>query len=324
MSPPNRRAAVPEPATRTARAPGLDAAATTTPPPGRSPLGRRVGRLFVRLFERPRGRLATAGVAALVLAAVLAPWLTPYDPAAQLGIETLAGRAPSLAHPFGTDPYSRDVFSRVLYGARVSLSVAVVSTLLSVTVATLYGAVSGFRGGRVDALMMRVVDGAMAVPRVLLLLAIGALWGGLTRLQLVLLLGLTQWFGVSRLVRAEVLVARGEEYVTSARALGASEWRVLFRHVLPNVLSPVLVAATIGVSNVIALEAGLSYLGFGIRPPAPSWGNIIQDGSDQVANLWWVSLFPGLAIVLTVACFTALGDALRDVTETRQGVGERG
>ena len=290
----------------------------------RSPLGRRVRRLFVRLFERPRGRLATAGVVVLVLAALCAPWLTPYDPSAQLGIETLAGRAPSLAHPFGTDPYSRDVLSRVLYGARVSLSVAVISTLLSMTVATLYGAVAGFRGGAVDALMMRVVDGAMAVPRVLLLLAVGALWGGLTRLQLVLLLGLTQWFPVSRLVRAEVLVARGEEYVTSARALGASEWRVLFRHVLPNVLSPVLVAATIGVSNVVALEAGLSYLGFGIRPPAPSWGNIIQDGSDQVANLWWVSLFPGLAIVLTVACFTALGDALRDVTETRQGVGERG
>jgi ABC-type dipeptide/oligopeptide/nickel transport system permease subunit len=119
-------------------------------------------------------------------------------------------------------------------------------------------------------------------------------------------------------VRAEVLVARGEDYVTSARALGAGEWRVLFRHVLPNVLSPVLVAATIGVSHVVALEAGLSYLGFGVRPPAPSWGSIIQDGSDQVAALWWVSFFPGLAIVLTVACFTALGDALRDVTESPQ------
>lgn len=285
---------------------------------GDRPLARRVRRLLARLFERPRGRVATFGVLALVVAALCAPLLTPYDPSAQLGIETLAGRAPSLAHPFGTDPYSRDVLSRVMYGARISLAVAVLSTLLSITVATLYGAVAGFRGGRVDAVMMRFVDGAMAVPRVLLLLAVGALWGGLTTLQLVLLLGLTQWFPVSRLVRAEVLVARGEEYVTSARALGAGESRVLFRHVLPNVLSPVLVAAMIGVSNVITLEAGLSYLGFGIRPPAPSWGNIIQDGSDQVAALWWVSLFPGLAIVLTVACFTALGDALRDVMDTRQ------
>lgn len=286
--------------------------------PWRGPLARRVRRLFARLFVLPRGRLATAGVVALMLAAGLAPWLTPYDPSAQLGIETLAGRAPSLAHPFGTDPYSRDVLSRVLYGARISLAVAVLSTLLSVTVATLYGAVAGFRGGRLDAVMMRIVDGGMAVPRVLLVLAVGALWGGLTRFQLVMLLGLTQWFPVSRLVRAEVLVTRTEDYITSARALGASEWRVLFRHIVPNVLSPVLVAATIGVSNVIALEAGLSYLGFGVRPPAPSWGNIIQDGSDQVAALWWVSLFPGLAIVLTVACFTALGDALRDVTDTRQ------
>lgn len=285
---------------------------------GDRPLARRVRRLLARLFEGPRGRVATAGVLALVVVALFAPLLAPFDPSAQLGIETLAGQAPSLAHPFGTDPYSRDVLSRVMYGARISLAVAVLSTLLSITVATLYGAVAGFRGGRVDALMMRFVDGAMAVPRVLLLLAVGALWGGLTTLQLVLLLGLTQWFPVSRLVRAEVLVARNEEYVTSARALGAGESRVLFRHVLPNVLSPVLVAAMIGVSNVITLEAGLSYLGFGIRPPAPSWGNIIQDGSDQVAALWWVSLFPGLAIVLTVACFTALGDALRDVMDTRQ------
>ena len=285
---------------------------------GDRPLARRVRRLLARLFERPRGRVATAGVLALVVAALFAPLLTPYDPSAQLGIETLAGQAPSLAHPFGTDPYSRDVLSRVMYGARISLAVAVLSTLLSITVATLYGAVAGFRGGRVDALMMRFVDGAMAVPRVLLLLAVGALWGGLTTLQLVLLLGLTQWFPVSRLVRAEVLVARSEEYVTSARALGAGESRVLFRHVLPNVLSPVLVAAMIGVSNVITLEAGLSYLGFGIRPPAPSWGNIIQDGSDQVAALWWVSLFPGLAIVLTVATFNALGDVLRDVVEGAQ------
>ena len=278
----------------------------------------RLRRLLGRLVSLPRGRVALAGAVLLIGCALLAPWLAPFDPAAHLDLVALKGQPPSLAHPFGTDQYSRDVLSRVLYGARVSLAVGFLATAVSVTVGTAYGIVAGYHGGAIDALLMRLVDVALAVPRVLLLLAVGALWGGLSLGAFVLLLGLTQWFHVSRLVRAESRAVRAEDYVTSARGLGAGTWRILTHHVLPNVLSPVLVAATLGVANVIVLEAGLSFLGVGVQPPTPSWGNIILDGADEVAAHWWISIFPGLAIVATVACLNALGDALRDVMDTRQ------
>lgn len=288
--------------------------AVAAPPP---PSGRVRG-LLRHVWRRPSGRSALAGLALLVACALFAPILAPYDPTAQLDVVALKSQAPSLAHPFGTDQYSRDVLSRVLFGARVSLAVGFLATLVSVTVGTTYGIVSGYVGGVVDGVMMRAVDAALAVPRVLLLLAIGALWPSLPIGVFVLLLGLTQWFHLSRLVRAESSLARKEEYVTSARALGASGWRVMWRHILPNVTSPVLVAATLGVANAIVIEAGLSFLGVGVRPPTPSWGNIILDGADDVAALWWISIFPGLAILATVACLNALGDALRDVMDTRQ------
>ena len=274
--------------------------------------------LVRRVWARPSGRAALAGLAILVACALLAPWIAPYDPTTQLDVVGLKSRAPSLAHPFGTDQYSRDVLSRVLFGARVSLSVGFLATLVSITVGTTYGVVSGYVGGVLDATMMRAVDAALAVPRVLLLLSIGALWPALPLSVFVLLIGLTQWFHLSRLVRAEASVVRGEEYITSARALGAGGWRIMWRHVLPNVSSPVLVAATLGIANAIVLEAGLSFLGVGVHPPTPSWGNIILDGADDVAALWWISIFPGLAILATVACLNALGDALREVMDTRQ------
>jgi len=296
----------------------LPGAAPSPRPPAPAPLAGRAERLLHRLWQRRQGRLAILGLALLGACAIFAPWLAPYDPSAQLDIVALKGRPPSAAHPFGTDPYSRDVLSRVLYGARVSLAVGVLAAAVSITVGTAYGLVAGYRGGRTDALMMRLVDAALSVPRVLLLLAIVALWGTLPFLPFVLLLGLTQWFHVSRLVRAETLTLRNEEYVTSARALGASEWRVMTRHVLPNVLSPVLAASTLIVASVIMLEASLSFLGVGLRPPAASWGSVIQDGADDVAALWWVSIFPGLAILFTLACLNALGDALREVMDARQ------
>jgi len=276
-------------------------------------------RLALRRLLVSRGAvLGLVTIGALVLAGGLAPLLAPYDPASQPDIVALRSRPPSLAHPFGTDPYSRDVLSRMLYGARVSLGVATLAVLVSATVGTAYGAVAGFAGGRVDAVMMRAVDALLAVPRVLLLIAVLALWGGVPLPVLVLLLGLTGWFGVSRLVRAQVLALREREFVVAAHALGAGGFRVLARHVLPNALSPVIVAATLGVGHTIVLEAGLSYLGVGVRQPQASWGSIIQDGADQIVTHWWISLFPGLAIVLTVMALTAVGDALRDALDPRQ------
>jgi peptide/nickel transport system permease protein len=294
--------------------PVLPPTAAAKPPSDGGPL-----RLAVRRFRANRGAaLGLAALLVLVAVSLLAPLLSPYDPVAQPDIVALRSQPPSLAHPFGTDQYSRDVLSRVLYGSRVSLGVATLAVIIATTVGTVYGAVAGFVGGRTDAFMMRAVDALLAIPRVLLLIVVVALWRGVSLPVLVVLLGLTGWFGVSRLVRAQVLALGEREFVTAARALGASGRRVLLRHILPNALTPVIVAATLGVGNAIAIEAGLSYLGLGVQQPLASWGNIIQDGADQVAVHWWISLFPGLAIVLTMMALNAVGDGLRDALDPRQ------
>lgn len=264
-----------------------------------------------------------ATLVALVAAALLAPLIAPFDPNAQPDIVGLARRAPSLAHPFGTDGFSRDVLSRVLFGARVSLGVATLAVLLSVSVGTAYGALAGYVGGWVDSVMMRLIDALMAIPRVLLMILALALWGRIALPTLVLLLGLTGWFGTSRLVRARVRALARHDFTLAARALGARNRRVLWRHILPNALSPVLVAATLGIGSVIVLEAGLSYLGLGVQPPHASWGNIIHDGSDSPLRSWWIALFPGLAMLATVLAFNVLGDALHEALEPRGGAAAR-
>lgn len=270
-----------------------------------------------RVLANRSARWAGGVVIALCLVAVFAPLLSPYGPAEQLDIIGLRNRPPSFSHPFGTDWFSRDVLSRVLFGARVSLSVAALSAVLATTIGTGYGLLAGFIGGRVDAVMMRVLDGLLSIPRVLLLIAILALWQPVPLVVLILLLGVTGWFGVSRIVRAEVRVIREREYVLAARSLGASHARILARHILPNVVGPIIVAATLGVANVIVLEAGLSYLGIGTREPNASWGTIFLAGSSSMVDSWWVAVFPGLAMLITVLAFNVLGDALRDVFDPR-------
>ncbi|HEX5972982.1 MAG TPA: ABC transporter permease [Gemmatimonadaceae bacterium] len=274
--------------------------------------------LLARTLRDVRSRAALVVLTLVVLAAIFAPLLTPYDPAAQLDIVRLRSLAPSLAHPFGTDPFSRDVLSRVLFGARVSLSIAFAAVALSISFGILVGVIAGYLGGAVDAVLMRLVDAALAIPRLLLIIAVVALWGSVSVVTLTVLIAGVGWFAVSRLVRAETLAVRDRDYVVAARALGTPPWRIVLRHVLPNVVGPGLVAATLAVGNVILLEAGLSYLGIGVRPPTASWGSIIQDGAERVSDLWWLTMFPGLAIVLTVFACNALGDALRDALDPRQ------
>ena len=257
-------------------------------------------------------------IALLVVAAVVGPWLVKYTGSEQLDIVAMRNHPPSWRNPFGTDQYSRDVLTRVLNGARISLTVATLAVLLSMTLGTAYGLVAGYAGGRLDAVMMRVLDGFLSIPRVMLLIAVLTFWHSLGLTGLILLLGTTGWFGVSRLVRAETRTARHLEYVDAARALGAPSSRILWRHLLPNVIAPVTVAATLAVGNVITLEAGLSYLGVGAHEPAPSWGSIFLDGVNFFAGNWWVAFFPGVAIVATVLAFNVLGDALRDVLDPRQ------
>lgn len=261
---------------------------------------------------------ATSVLVVIVAAAVLAPILAPHDPNRQLDIVALKDLPPSRAFPFGTDPVSRDVLSRVLYGGRVSLLVGFLAALGGTVIGTAYGAIAGFTGGPVDNAMMRLVDAGMAVPRVLLILAVVALWGGASTPALILLLAATGWLPISRLVRAEVIGVSAREFAMAARALGVGRARTLVRHILPNVMSPVIVATTLSVGNVILLEAGLSFIGVGIQPPQASWGNIMQAGADRLVGLWWMSVFPGVAIVTTVMAINVLGDRLRDALDPRE------
>jgi len=287
--------------------------ATERAHPRESPLG-----IAVRgVLRKKSSRVAAIVLSLIVLVGVLAPLIAPYDPAAQPDIVAMKDLPPSLAHPFGTDPYSRDVLSRVLYGARLSLTIGILATFVSLTVGVAYGAIAGYLGGMVDAVMMRVLDALLSIPRLLLLLGVLVAWPHLSIGALILFLGLTGWFGLSRLVRGQVLALKHAEFVTAAQALGASRRRILWRHLLPNLVSPIAVAATLGVAHVIVLEAGLSFLGIGVPQPLASWGNIIQDGVDQIATLWWMSLFPGLFMVLTVVTLNILGEALRDSYERR-------
>lgn len=268
-----------------------------------------------RLARDPVVLLALGVLAALAAAAILAPLLTAHGPAQQIDIVRLKSQPPSRAFPFGTDQLSRDVLSRVLYGGRVSLSVGFLAALGSVAIGAAYGAIAGYAGGAVDEALMRTVDALMAMPRVLLVLTVIALWGGASPGALIAFLAATGWFQISRLVRAEVKSTGARDFALAARALGATGARVLVRHILPNVLSPIIVAATISFGSAILLEAGLSFIGVGIQPPRASWGNIMHDATG--VSLWWLSLFPGLAIVATMLSITVLGDRLRDALDPR-------
>jgi ABC-type dipeptide/oligopeptide/nickel transport system permease subunit len=276
-------------------------------------------RLAWRRLTCDRRAIAAAAVLALLcLVTICAPLIAPYDPSRQLDIIGLKDQPPSWAHWFGTDPFGRDVLSRVLFGGRVSLGIAVLAAFAATTVGVAYGALAGAADGATDDIMMRLVDVCLALPRILVLLAVIALWGHVSVLTLVLLLGLTGWFTLSRMVRAEVRSIRQREFVTAARALGASRREVTLRHVLPNLASTVITWATLDVGQVILLEAGLSFLGLGVQPPTPSWGNIMQDGADRLATLWWMSCFPGLMILITVGAVTLLGDRLREALDPRE------
>ena len=266
-------------------------------------------------WRDPRGRLGAVVLLLITIAALIGPSLLP-DPLAQPDI--LAGSLPpGPGHPFGTDQLNRDILARVVAGARVSLSVALLAVGLSMTLGAAMGLVAGYAGGVTDAVIMRLVDGALAIPRLFMLLLVLAVWERVPIPALILLIGATGWFATSRLVRAEVLRLREESYVSAAHALGARGGRIIFRHLLPNALGPLLVAATLAVGDVILLEAGLSFLGLGIQPPTPSWGGMILDSKEVLVSAPWAGIFPGLAIVITVWSTNLFGDALRDALDPR-------
>jgi peptide/nickel transport system permease protein len=263
--------------------------------------------------------LAMAGgvtIVALYLIALLAPLIAPFDPIAQGDIVRDSYLGPHGAHLLGTDQFARDMLSRIIYGARISLSIGFIAVAIAIVLGSLLGAVAGYMGGKLDALLMRFTDMVMAFPRLVLLIMIIALFEPSITL-IILVLGLTQWPGTARLVRGEVLSLREQEYVQAARALGFGSSRIILRHLIPNVLAPVIVAATLGIGNTIVLEAGLSFLGLGVQPPTPSWGTLVADGRQNLIGAWWVATFPGLAIVITVLAFNLVGDGLRDALDPR-------
>lgn len=279
-------------------------------------------RALVGLLKDGRTAAGLGILAMMALVALLAPLLAPQDPAIQpdvLGarfVAPLTRDAAGALHLLGTDHLGRDLLSRLLYGARISLSVGFLSVAVAVGVGGAVGILAAVAGGVVERILMAATDAALALPRVVLLLALVSLWDS-SLLLVILVIGFTGWMGVARLVRAEVkgLLTRG--FVEAARASGAHPTAIVLRHLLPNALTPIVVAAALGVGNGIMLEAGLSFLGLGVPAPAPSWGNMIAGGRDVLVNAPWVATFPGLAVVLTVVASNLVGDGARDALDPR-------
>ena len=275
---------------------------------------------MTRLLRDRRGAFGTLILLTVLIGAAGAPLVTSGDPVTQRDIVATRFLPPMSTdvhgafHPIGTDRFGRDVWTRLVYGARISMGVGVLAVLVSIVLGVLVGAVAGYWRGPVSITLLGVTDFALALPRVVLLLLLAALWRPSTAL-VVLVLGLTGWMSIARLVHGEVRALAARPFVEGAIAVGSRRLRVLARHILPNALTPVIVAAALGVGNAIMLEAGLSYLGLGVQPPTPSWGNMIASGRDTLVNAPWVATAPGVALVLVVVACTLLGDALRDVLD---------
>jgi peptide/nickel transport system permease protein len=268
--------------------------------------------------RRPGRALLVTGiiiVAAAAVAAIVGPWLTPFDPAAQQLPLRLAG--PTLAHPFGLDELGRDILARVLAGARISFAVGLAVVSVSASAGTVLGAIAGYFGGTVDDVISRIIDILLAFPGLLLAIALVAVLGP-SLANVLLALTVIGWVGYARLVRGQVLRAREFEYVQAARALGAGTPRILWRHVIPSALPAVVVQATLGMAGAIIGEAALSFLGLGVQPPTPSWGTMLNGGRAHLLDAPHLTIFPGVAIALLVLGFNFLGDGLRDLADPKQ------
>jgi peptide/nickel transport system permease protein len=272
--------------------------------------------LFKKALSNP---LALGGFVIILLIfvlAMLAPVIAPYDPN-EINVKAIL-LGPSMQHWMGTDGLGRDVLSRMLHGGRISLLVGLVAVGISTLIGILLGAVAGFYRGWVDVFIMRLVDVMLSIPSFFLILAVIAFLTP-SIINIMIVIGLTSWMGVTRLVRAEFLSLCEREYVMASRTLGARDYRLIFRHLLPNSLTPIIVSAVLGVAGAVLMESGLSFLGLGVQAPQASWGNILTDGKEYIQFAWWLSLFPGLAILITVLGYNLLGEGLRDALDPRSG-----
>ncbi|MDD5711597.1 MAG: ABC transporter permease [Smithellaceae bacterium] len=270
---------------------------------------------FWKRFKK--NKIAMAGlalVAILFIVSLLAPFISPYDPN-EINLETVL-MAPSGNHLLGTDQLGRDVLSRMIWGTRISLKVGFIATGIAIIIGTILGALAGYYGRWVDAMIMRFVDIMLCFPTFFLILAVIAflepsIW------NIMFIIGITGWMGITRLVRADFISLKERDFVLAARSLGASDFRIIFIHILPNAMASVLVSATLGVAGAILTESALSFLGIGVQPPTPSWGNILTAGKDNIDIAWWLSLYPGLAILITVLGYNLLGEGIRDSLDPR-------
>ena len=271
---------------------------------------------FLKAMQNPLAKAGLVIIAIVLLLALLAPIISPYDPN-DINVKAIL-LSPSWQHWMGTDGLGRDVLSRMLYGGRISLLVGLVAVGISTSIGIVLGAIAGYYRGWVDTVIMRLVDIMLSIPSFFLILAVIAFLEP-SIINVMIVIGLTSWMGVTRLVRAEFLSLSGREFVLASRTLGAKDARLIFTHLLPNSLTPIIVSAVLGVAGAVLLESGLSFLGLGVQAPQASWGNILTDGKDYIQFAWWLSLFPGLAILITVLGYNLLGEGLRDALDPRSG-----
>jgi peptide/nickel transport system permease protein len=270
--------------------------------------------LLMKALANPLSKAGFIIIVAVFLLAMLAPFIAPYDPD-DINVKAILIE-PSWQHWMGTDGLGRDVLSRMLFGGRISLLVGLVAVGISTIIGIILGAIAGYYLGWIDTFIMRLVDVMLSIPSFFLILAVIAFLTP-SIYNVMIVIGLTSWMGVTRLVRAEFLSLSGREFVQASRTLGAKDARLIFTHLLPNSLTPIIVSSVLGVAGAVLLESGLSFLGLGVQAPQASWGNILTDGKDYIQFAWWLSLFPGLAILITVLGYNLLGEGLRDALDPR-------
>jgi len=269
-----------------------------------------------KLLKNKLAKIGILIIVALILTAIFSPLISTHNPIEGNILERL--QSPSKNHFLGTDEMGRDVFSRMIYGTRISISIGIIAVGISVIVGTFLGLIAGYFGGKIDTVIMRFVDIMLCFPTFfLILMVIAFLEPNIYNVMIVI--GLTSWTGLARLVRGETLSVKERDFITAAKGLGLKKRRIIFVHILPNVIAPVIVASILGVGAAILTESGLSFLGLGVQPPTPSWGNILTSGKDYIHIAWWLSIFPGLAILITVLSWNLLGEGLRDVFDPRTG-----
>lgn len=264
-----------------------------------------------------KNKMALAGlvfIAIMLIVALFAPIIATHDPAQVDTASVLA--PPSRFHIFGTDTLGRDIFSRIVYGSRISLSIGFIAVGISILIGVFFGSIAGYYGSRIDSLIMRFVDIMLCFPTFFLILAVIAILEP-SIFNIMFVIGATSWMGVARLIRAEMLTLKERDYVAASKVMGASDLWVIVKHLIPNGIGPVLVSATLGIGGAILLESSLSFLGIGVQPPTPSWGNILMDGKATLGVAWWLTVFPGAFITLTVLAYNLLGEGLHDLLEPR-------